>query len=133
MVSAVDQATRALVAVLRALCVAFSCNVSVGRDSTDEGVRRAFREVARRVHPDKEGGSTTDFQRLSAAHDLWLERLKQRRKVGRPARSSHGQGAAAATAGPLPPVVLPERGGGKRDYEVQAQAVMLTYQGCQRH
>ena len=75
MPSALAQAKRALIVVIRALAASFSCPVSVGRDSADQDVHRAFRQLSRKVHPDKPGGGTAEFQKLTAAHDLWAQRL----------------------------------------------------------
>ena len=63
-----DALKRALVSLIRSLAQAFGCHVAVSRDSTDQEVRQAYRAVARKVHPDKPGGSKEEFQKLSAAH-----------------------------------------------------------------
>ena len=59
MVSAVDRSKRALVALLCYLATAYGCVVDVTRDSDDAAVRKAYRLVSRRVHPDR-GGSEED-------------------------------------------------------------------------
>ena len=69
MVSAVDQAKRALVALLRTLAAAYACAVRVTRDSEDAEVRTAYRAVSRKVHPDRPTGCAADQKRLNAAHE----------------------------------------------------------------
>ena len=60
MPSPLDVSKRALVALLRSLGLAFGCPVTVTRDSSEQQVKGAFRSVARKVHPDKPGGSQED-------------------------------------------------------------------------
>ena len=69
MVSAVDQAKRALVALLRTLAAAYACAVRVTRESEDAEVRTAYRAVSRKVHPDRPTGCAADQKRLNAAHE----------------------------------------------------------------
>ena len=68
MPSPLDVSKRALVALLRSLGLAFGCPVTVTRDSSEQQVKGAFRSVARKVHPDKPGGSQEEFKKPSAAH-----------------------------------------------------------------
>ena len=53
MPSALDLAKRALVTLLRALAVTYGVPVDVSRDLEDAEVRRAYRTVSRKVHPDR--------------------------------------------------------------------------------
>ena len=76
MVSALDQAKRALVALLRTLAAAYACAVQVTRDSADAELRTAYRAVSRKVHPDRPAGNAADQQRLNAAHEKWQARLR---------------------------------------------------------
>ena len=64
MVSAVDQAKRALVALLRTLAAAYACAVRVTRDSADAEIRTAYRAVSRKVHRDRPTGCAADQKRL---------------------------------------------------------------------
>ena len=119
---------RALVSLLRSLGQAYGCHVSISRSSTDQEVRRAFRAVALKVHPDKPGGSNAEFQKLSAAHDAWADLVKSGARAGRPPKT---QEAAQAEREPKPasPVVLPEAKQAKKEFRINRQAVLLTYQG----
>ena len=65
-------AKRALVSLLLRLALAYNIGISVNRDSDDNDVKRAFRKVSAKVHPDK-GGATADFRSLNAARDAWLQ------------------------------------------------------------
>ena len=69
MVSAVDQAKRALVALLRTLAAAYACAVRVARDSEDAEVRTAHRAVSRKVHLDRPTGCAADQKWLNAAQE----------------------------------------------------------------
>ena len=53
MVSAIDRAKRALVVLLKHLATVYGVTVSVTRDSADKDIRRAYRQVSRRAHPDR--------------------------------------------------------------------------------
>ena len=128
MPSPLDECKRALVALLRDFGLKYGCAVNVSRGSSDQQVQQACRTVARKVHPDKPGGSTADFQRLSAAHDAWGDLLKSRGSVGRPRRADPGARRAKPPGAPRS-VKLPGPSEGKKEYRVHNQAVLLTYQG----
>ena len=54
MVSAVDQAKRALVTLLKLLATAYSCVLLITRDSSDQEIKTAYRKLSkkhRRFHP----------------------------------------------------------------------------------
>ena len=108
--SVAQRAKRALVTLLLSLAQAYGLEVAVCRDSADADVQKAFRKVARRVHPDK-GGSAHDTQRLNNARDAWQAATQQGQQRGRP------RPAAAAA--------VQEASSGLR---VHSEAVLLTYQ-----
>ena len=130
MPSRTDDAKRALVKLLRSLGEDFGCRVTVTRDSPGHDVHRALRAVARKVHPDKPGGSQEMFQRLSAAHDAWSDLDKTQRTAGRPpaARECPADVVSAPPAGVIAPLYARPQPG-KKEFRVNAQAVLLTYQG----
>ena len=107
--SLAQRAKRALVTLLLALAQAYGLEVSVSRESADADIQKAFRKVARRVHPDK-GGSAADTQRLNAARDAWSA-----------AQRGRGRGRPAA------PTAVAEPGSGLH-VRLQYEAVLLTYQ-----
>ena len=131
MPSPLDTAKRRLVSLLRELGQRYGVAVSVTRESQPEEVRRAFRSVARKVHPDKAGGNAEDFQNMSAANDAWTDLLKTRKRPGRqqqaqrtgadPTRETKGASAVA--------VVLPCVEKKEKAFRFQSRAVLLTYQG----
>ena len=55
MASSRDLAKRALVALIKFLAGIYSLTVDVKRESPDEEVRKAYRTLSRKVHPDKGG------------------------------------------------------------------------------
>ena len=55
MVSAIDLAKRALVALLKTLAGIYSVNLNLTRDSSDNVVRSAYKRVSVRAHPDRGG------------------------------------------------------------------------------
>ena len=99
MPSAQDMAKRALVQILRAQGHAYGVGVTVTRESPPGGVTRAYRAVARKVHPDKPGGRKEDFQKLSAAHDAWADLIKASGSVGWPLQPRGGHTEAHNTHG----------------------------------
>ena len=84
----VDVAKRRLVRLLRELGQTYGVQVGVTRESPPEEVKRAFRSVARKAHPDKPGGCTKDFQALSARHDAWADLHRAERHAGRPPKAA---------------------------------------------
>ena len=130
MPSSIDSAGRSLVSLLRELGQRCGVAVSVTRDSEPQEVSRAFRSVARRVHPDKPTGSKPYFQRLSATHDAWADLQKARRPPGRPLQPrAKAKPALAAGGEAMVPLVPPSATGEKAVFRFQARAVLLTYQG----
>ena len=57
MVSTLDAAKRVLVVLLRTLAATYNCAVGVTRDSSDAVIRKAYRTMSLKTHPDK-GGAT---------------------------------------------------------------------------
>ena len=55
MVSAADQAKRALASVLRSLLSLYSVALVITRDSADAEIRTAYRTLSRKTHPDRGG------------------------------------------------------------------------------
>ena len=53
MVSSLDRAKRALVALLKALATAYNVALTLTRESCDADVSRAYRQISRKVHPDR--------------------------------------------------------------------------------
>ena len=112
--SAVQKAKRALVTLLLALARAYGVAAVVSRESADADVKKAFRQLARRVHPDK-GGNPADAQRLNAARDAWEAAQRGGPQRGRP-----------APAAAVPATVVDARAPGSLC--VHSEAVLLTYQ-----
>ena len=112
--STLEKAKRAFVSLLLLLARSYNVTTHVTRESPAAELLKAFKRVARAVHPDK-GGSLVDQQRLNVARDRWQEaRSEPRCGAGRPA----GGGAADAEGGvgPLLPTAssLSKRVHGRR-------------------
>ena len=71
-VSPLQAAKRAFVSILLSLAGVYELILDITRDSEDAAIKKAFRKVSVKAHPDK-GGDTADFQRLTAARDTWLQ------------------------------------------------------------
>ena len=76
MASKRDLAKRALVALVKFLAGIYSLTVDVKRESPDEEVRKAYRTLSRKVHPDK-GGQKGEQEKLNAAYE---ERERERER-----------------------------------------------------
>ena len=72
MVSTLDAAKRVLVVLLRTLAATYNCAVGVTRDSSDAVIRKAYRTMSLKTHPDK-GGAEEDQQNLNNAYQAWCE------------------------------------------------------------
>ena len=90
MVSAVDICKRTLVKLIHTLASAYGCCVTLTRESSDADVKKAFRKVSKKTHPDH-GGSTADQQRLNAAYEEWCQALRDRGSRGRPRTKDSSQ------------------------------------------
>ena len=125
MPSELDTAKRVLVSLLKALAAKHKLALLLSRESSDAEVRKAFKKVALRSHPDK-GGNVNDFQELSAANDEWQNLTKDKKAPGRPPKPEQTR----PTAGRSCQVVTADaRKNTKKEYRVQSSAVLLTYQG----
>jgi hypothetical protein len=125
MPSPVDTAKRALVSLLKALAARYDCPLTLTRDSSDSDVRKAFKKVCLKVHPDKPGGSVPDFQRLSAANDTWQDLLKNNGAPGRPPKAEQERKPRPRAGKPFAMTAPTAR----KEYSVRTLAVLLTYQG----
>ena len=72
MVSDRDRYKRALVTLLRTLAALYGCALGVTRESADAEVRKAYRVVSTKVHPDK-GGNAEDQKKLNVAYKEWCD------------------------------------------------------------
>lgn len=51
--------------------------LGVARDATDEEIKKAYRRLAAKHHPDKEGGSTAKFQEIQGAYETLTDPQKR--------------------------------------------------------
>ena len=72
MVSDKDRYKRAFVILLKTLAALYGCCVGVTRESADAEVRKAYRTVSKKAHPDK-GGSAEDQKKLNATYKDWCD------------------------------------------------------------
>ena len=89
MVSATDRAKRALVMVVKYLAGVYGLQTDIARDSKDDVVRKAYRTLALKVHPDK-GGKEEDQKKLNAAYASWCEAARAKSGQGRPPKQAEG-------------------------------------------
>ena len=115
--SALVRAQRAFVSVLLKLARAHGVSVDVNRESPVAEVAKAYRRVAKLVHPDK-GGRKRDFQELQAKKEVWDA-----------ARATRAKPGAAMAMVPVARGKLWEDKG-KPGYRVRSAAVLLTYSGA---
>jgi hypothetical protein len=109
---------RALVKLLLAIAREFAIVLSITRESPDDHVKKAYRKVILRVHPDKPGGCLVRAKELNALWGNWQE---AQRAPGRPAAK-----AAPASSGFASVVV--SRRDNRKSFRINAEAVLLTYQ-----
>ena len=65
MVSTLDAAKRVLVVLLRTLAATYNCAVGVTRDSSDAVIRKAYRTMSLKTHPDKGGAEEEEPRRMA--------------------------------------------------------------------
>ena len=54
--------------------------LGVAPDATLTDIKRAYRRIAKRLHPDRTGGDVAAFRRITAAYNLLLEQHRDRNK-----------------------------------------------------
>ena len=119
--SAAQRAQRAFVSVLVSLAQAYGIALQVSRDSMAAEVLKAYRQVAKHAHPDKDGRKR-DFQRLQASKEAWDAAQNARPTPGRPSPA-----AAVGTGALVVSGLWSEKGQPGR--RVCSGAVLLTYCG----
>jgi hypothetical protein len=116
-ISALNRAKRAFVSVLLSLASTYGVSTQVNRESEDQDVLRAYRQVLKKAHPDH-GGDTEKFQRLQTAKKAWSTQREKPPKNGAPFASADDLVLCTLSAdGPS---------GGAR---VRGLSVLLTYSG----
>ena len=116
-VSKLQQAKRIFVKVLLSTAVSYKLTLTVTRESADKELLTAYRQVAKKAHPDK-GGSKVKFQNLQAAKEAWAALQQKPAKAGRPSASEDAL------------VLSTQPGGkGKNRFRVKGVVVLLTYFG----
>ena len=126
MASAIDLGKRALVTLLNRLASVYAVVLGVTRDSSDEDVRRAYRKLSKKCHPDK-GGKREHQQSLNAALDTWegakkATKEKAAQKASETARRQGERGPDVAA------VVLSRGRNFTKEFRFRGAACLLTYQ-----
>ena len=116
MVSVADRCKRALVTLIRTLAAFYGCCVTVTRDSSDAEVRKGYRAVSKKAHPDH-GGNTDDQKRLNLAYEAWCDAKRDKGDRGRP------------PAQDVAIVVASSEQGVTKFFQFRSQAALFTYQG----
>ena len=100
---------RALVSLLLELAHAYSLTLRLNRDSDEDEIKRGFRKVILRAHPDKQGGSEASTKRLTVAWEKWNQaRMKPtdiyknfKTKIGRVSYDYKNCGRTTVLATPM--------------------------------
>ena len=81
MVSTLDAAKRVLVVLLRTLAATYNCAVGVTRDSSDAVIRKAYRTMSLKTHPDMNSQGALRSASVAAS---WLMNLRLRLNASGP-------------------------------------------------
>ena len=124
MVSSVDHAKRALVSLLLYFAKLYRVVLNITRDSADDDIRKSFKKVSRKTHPDR-GGSGEHQQALNDTYSAWEQKKREAKGRGRGRQRSTAEPSHGASG-----VLLPLRSQAevKKDFRFQFAAVLLTYQ-----
>ena len=119
-----DRAKRALVSLLLRLARLYCVVLDIARDSADVDIRRSFKKVSRKTHPDH-GGSGEHQQTLNDTNPAWEQSKRDAKGRGRGRQRSTATPPHGASG-----VLLPLRGQAeiKKAFRFQSAAVLLTYQ-----
>ena len=83
MVSAIDVAKRALVTVIKYLAGIYGVTADLNRDCDDNALRKAYRTMSLKVHPDR-GGNNTHQVQLNVKYEAWCNAKSGKSGPGRP-------------------------------------------------
>ena len=124
--SATDHAKRALVSLLIRFAKLYAVILDITRDSVDADIRKAFKKMSRKCHPDR-GGNGEHQQAINDAYSAWGQAERDSKE------RSRGRKPSAANADPGK-VMLPlrQQAKAKKDFRFQSAAVLLTYQKFDR-
>ena len=124
MVSSVETAKRALVRLLLHLAKLYRVVLGITRDSADDDIRKSYKKVSRKAHPDH-GGSGEHQQTLNDTYSAWEQTKREAKGRGRGRQRSTAEPSHGASG-----VLLPLRSQAevKKDFRFQSAAVLLTYQ-----
>ena len=89
-----QKALRKLGSLVRRFAAKYRLNAEVTANSSAQDVVRVYRRLAKKVHPDKPGGNTEDFQDLDEAYRAYLDADSN----GRPGGAAEGGVAPEAAA-----------------------------------
>ena len=100
----------------------YAITVDVSRDCPDTDVKKVFRKVILKAHPDKVGGSVDAAKKLTVAYSSWQDAARSTGKAGRPtaAAPKTDPQAMARTGGPAAK---------RKEYRINSEAVLLTCKG----
>jgi len=73
--------------------------LGVGKSASDDEIKKAFRKLAIKHHPDKEGGSEEKFKEASEAYEV-LKDAQKRQRYDQFGHAGVGTSAASGGAGP---------------------------------
>ena len=76
MVSSVETAKRALVRLLLHLAKLYRVVLGITRDSADDDIRKSYKKVSRKAHPDH-GGSGEHQQTLNDTYSAWEQTKRE--------------------------------------------------------
>ena len=107
---------RALVSLLLSIAQQYELGLKINRDSPDDDVRKSFRRVILRAHPDKPGGSEKAARQLNEAYGNWQASARAKGRPAKPFKDCDG-------------IVLRGPAKRKKEYRIHSEAVLLTYQG----
>ena len=119
MVSATDVAKRALVTVIKYLAGVYGVTADLNRDCDDNALRKAYRTMSLKVHPDR-GGDNSHQTQLNVKYEAWCNAKSDKSGPGRPRGKAAPCPKASKACKP-----------GKKDFELRAIGFLLTYQGFQ--
>ena len=126
-VSFVHRAKRALVSLLARLADLYFVVFEITRDSADVDIRRFFKKVSRKTHPDC-CGTSGHQQTLKDTYSAWGPSQRDAKGRGR-RRQPATTTPARDTSGVLLPLRVEPKT--KKDFRFESAAVLLTYQKFQ--
>ena len=98
--------------------------LGVGKEATSDEIRKAYRKLAAKYHPDKEGGSQEKFQELQAAYEV-LSDPEKKQIYDKYGEDGLKEGMGAGGGADIFDLLMNRGGGGAKKGKPKSKSLLL--------